>query len=573
MRIIFHSNSPFNQTGYGKQAALIVPRIDAMEEHEIAAFAAPYSFGAAALNYDGIPLFGCARDSAGNDIITQNHEFFDADLTITLADPFGLLKAATAGVLRQLNLAMLFPVDCSPLGEQDVTVLRESGAIPIAISRFGERMLRDEGADPLFIPHGVDTQLYCPGDPVPFRDTVPGIGPDTFVVGLLAMNRDVHRKGISEQMQAFANFHRRHPDTFLSLHTTPLGGINIRALAARLGIGKAVEFPDSYYYDMGLITEENMVTWYNGLDVLSLCSFAEGFGLPLIEAQACGIPVITTDASATAELCGAGWLVSGTDFWANGHNAWWKRPDVSDIEDAYETAWEAWQDGTLPKKDARDFALNYDIDRVFELCWKPALAEIEKRINHPGRIFPAINDGYLDRASRWSDIQEYLPFLRETAESYPKVRVLELGSRLGYSTLAFLAAADDVDGHVWSADIDPVADNPRGMGQWKDHPRWTFIQGDDMDPDVQEKLPDEVDVFFLDTSHEYEHTLAELRTYMPRVVKGGIALFHDTRLVEWEGHERSDFPPVTQALDEFCEETGTEWEELPGAYGLGVIRV
>ena len=31
----------------------------------------------------------------------------------------------------------------------------------------------------------------------------------------------------------------------------------MRALAARLGIGKAIEFPDSYYYDMGLITEEN----------------------------------------------------------------------------------------------------------------------------------------------------------------------------------------------------------------------------------------------------------------------------------------------------------------------------
>ena len=74
--------------------------------------------------------------------------------------------------------------------------------------------------------------------------------------------------------------------------------IDRRALAARLGISGAVSYPDGYFYDMGLIDEEAMATWYNGLDVLSLCSYGEGFGLPLIEAQSCGIPVITTDGSA-----------------------------------------------------------------------------------------------------------------------------------------------------------------------------------------------------------------------------------------------------------------------------------
>ena len=59
-------------------------------------------------------------------------------------------------------------------------------------------------------------------------------------------------------------------------------------MAARLGITAAVGFPDSYCYDLGMIAEEAMASWYNGLDVLSLCSYGEGFGLPLIEAQACG---------------------------------------------------------------------------------------------------------------------------------------------------------------------------------------------------------------------------------------------------------------------------------------------
>jgi hypothetical protein len=71
--------------------------------------------------------------------------------------------------------------------------------------------------------------------------------------------------------------------------------------------------------------------------------------------------------------------VSATPFWTNGHGAWWSRPDASDIEQAYEIAWQAKQDGTLPKKPAHDFALLYDADRVFSTFWKPVLAELEER--------------------------------------------------------------------------------------------------------------------------------------------------------------------------------------------------
>jgi len=385
MRLVWHSNAPWNNSGYGKMTALFVPRI-AKAGHEIAGISAPYSFGGNLLEWQGIRVFPCARDGAGNDTIANNHEYCKADLTLTLCDVFGLVKAAQAGILSQLPLAHWTPVDCSPLAVGDLEVLREGGGIPIAMSYFGAKMLRDEGLDPCFVPHGVDTQVYCPGGPETFRSSVPEITGGTFVIGIAAMNRDANRKGLSEQYQAFARFHQRHPDSHLAVHTAEFGnpGINLKALAARLGISGAVSYPDGYFYDMGLISEEQMATWYNGLDVLSLCSYAEGFGLPLVEAQSCGIPVITTDASATSELCGAGWLVSATDFWANGHAAFWKRPDIADIDAAYEAAWVAKQDGKLPKKEARDFGLLFDADRVFDLYWRPVLAELEKRIGYAG---------------------------------------------------------------------------------------------------------------------------------------------------------------------------------------------
>ena len=381
MRLAWQSNAWFHHSGYGKMTALFVPRINSMDEHEIVAVSAPYSFGQSVLAWDDIPVLGAARDMYGNDVLPQHHEYFSADLTVILADPFNLRKCALA--LREISTATWFPVDCSPAGAGDVAFLRDSETIPIAMSEFGRRMLENEGCAPLYVPHGVDTGLYRPGDPVPYRDTVPGMTGDSFVIGIVAMNRDKDRKGFQEQLLAFASFHARHPDSFLAVHSAPGGGVNLPALAARLGITGAVAFPDSYSYDLGLISEEQLATFYQGLDILSMTSYGEGFGLPLLEAQACGIPVVTTDASATSELCGAGWLVSGTPFWTDGHQAWWTRPDASDIVNAYETAFQARENGTLPKKPARDFALQYDADRVFNLYWKPALGALQDRLQIP----------------------------------------------------------------------------------------------------------------------------------------------------------------------------------------------
>jgi glycosyltransferase involved in cell wall biosynthesis len=381
MRLVWQSNSPTTTSAYGQQTALFVPRI-AAQGHDVV-IAGPYSFGGSPIEWNGFPVLPCARDSAGCDTILANHEHFRADWTMVLADPFGLLKVARD--LTQIRLALLMPVDCDPLGEGDVTVLRESAAVPVAISRFGQRVLKGEGVtDPLYCPHAVDTALFQPGGQRPYRDTVPGMGDETFVIGMIAMNRDLNRKGWHEQMLAFSRFHARHPDSFLALHTSPVNnpGLNLAGMAARLGITSAVAWPDAYMYDMNMITQEQLVTWYNGLDVLSMASYGEGFGVPLIEAQSTGVPVITTDGSAMSELCGSGWTVSGSPFWAPGHGAWWRRPDAEDIEQAYEAAWQAREDGTMPvlKKAARDFALTYDIDRVFTQYMKPVLAELEARI-------------------------------------------------------------------------------------------------------------------------------------------------------------------------------------------------
>jgi hypothetical protein len=55
---------------------------------------------------------------------------------------------------------------------------------------------------------------------------------------------------------------------------------------------------------LGYVTESDLVALYTGADLLVLASTWEGFGLPVIEAMACGTPVIASDVAALREVGG-----------------------------------------------------------------------------------------------------------------------------------------------------------------------------------------------------------------------------------------------------------------------------
>jgi glycosyltransferase involved in cell wall biosynthesis len=65
---------------------------------------------------------------------------------------------------------------------------------------------------------------------------------------------------------------------------------------------------------LGRVSDEELATAYSGAEALVFPSLYEGFGLPLIEAMACGCPVICSSAGSLGEVAGdAAILVSGRD--------------------------------------------------------------------------------------------------------------------------------------------------------------------------------------------------------------------------------------------------------------------
>lgn len=93
----------------------------------------------------------------------------------------------------------------------------------------------------------------------------------------------------------------------------------------RHGLGDVVSF-------VGFIPTEDMALWYNSAEVFVYPSVFEGFGLPVLEAMACGTPVITSNVSSLPEVAeGVGLCLSPHDInlWTEAlqrvyHDATWR---------------------------------------------------------------------------------------------------------------------------------------------------------------------------------------------------------------------------------------------------------
>lgn len=377
MKILWSSNSPWTSTGYGVQTKLFVPRIKKMG-HEIGVLCY-YGLSGGVLNMDGIPMFPKGLDDYGNDVIGAHAASFGAQIVITLTDAWVVNPMALPPHIKWVPW---FPIDHEPIPPQvlrNVTTAHER----IVFSKFAKAEMDRLGFNTYYIPHGVDTKAYTPLDRNQARDAL-GIPKGPFVVGLIAMNKGFPpRKAWPEQIEAFGLFKKNHPDALLYMHTLladhgEMGGIPLREIlrANGLEVGRDVLVTDPYSVIMGM-PDERMNLLYNSFDVLTSVTAGEGFGVPILEAQACGVPVVVGDWTAMGELCFGGWKVSKKEaarVWT-AQMSYQFTPDPHAIADRYESAFKQRENVGL-KKQARAGAETYDADLVAEQYWKPTLEAI-----------------------------------------------------------------------------------------------------------------------------------------------------------------------------------------------------
>jgi glycosyltransferase involved in cell wall biosynthesis len=386
MRILWHSNSPWSATGYGNQTKLVVPRLQALG-HTMA-ISAFYGLQGGILDMGGIPVYPGGGHAFGADVLPAHAKHFKADIVISLVDPWVMPPSCTT----KFRWIPWTPVDCWPMNHGNTQAIKGNAFKVISMAHFGYNVAQAAGIESTYIPHGIDTSVFRPIDRAVARQNL-GMDPERMVVLMVAANKGVPpRKSFGEAIEGFARWRAKYrKDAILFLHTDAsgyAGGVPLSEMIdlvdARLrseGIEPlpqdCIAFPEQYRYRIGY-PDEFMVNLYNAADVLLAPSRGEGFGIPLIEAQACGCPVIVTDFSAMSELCGSGWLVNGQLEYSPA-GAYWMVPSVRDIIEALKRAGSL-KGALQPREQAREFALEYDADKVVEAYWKPFLDGVEREI-------------------------------------------------------------------------------------------------------------------------------------------------------------------------------------------------
>ena len=156
------------------------------------------------------------------------------------------------------------------------------------------------------VPHGVQHAHFCPLPPsqVAALSREKGL-PERFVLFLGTLEP---RKNLITLIEAFARTEAMRQGYKLVI----AGGKGwyygeIFTHVERLGLERSILFP-------GFVPADELSLWYNAATVFVYPSLYEGFGMPLLEAMACGTPVIGSQASCMPEVVGdAGLLVSPHD--------------------------------------------------------------------------------------------------------------------------------------------------------------------------------------------------------------------------------------------------------------------
>lgn len=387
--ISWYSNSLNQPTGYGTQSKQVISRL-VKDGHKVAMLS---NYGGEGVNSEietgsgKIPHYSRGMNQYSTDVLPLNFHHFSAEnrglpnFLITLYDVWVLDNPA----LDAIPIASWTPIDHQPAPEKVLSWLRKPNVTPIAMSKFGKAMIENAGLESEYIPHAIDTKIFKPTKNLP--EGISGSefvgGENNFVVGMNFANKAggfIHRKAVAENLLAFAIFANKHDDVVLYLHTEPYGkqsGFVLPNILQACGVpSEKVKFVDPISYSYG-ISQETLAAIYSAWDVGLFCNYGEGFGVPQIEAQACGVPIITSNFAASAELASSdSFLVNGQPFWDAGQHTWFNIPLVSGIVDALE---QAYQRGKKEFPDTVAFAKKYDADLIYKNSWKPLIEKLSNK--------------------------------------------------------------------------------------------------------------------------------------------------------------------------------------------------
>lgn len=313
MKILWHSCSPKMRTGYGGQTALVTRALRAAD-HEVNISCSAGGQLVYEPWHDGIGLYPHSMHGGqyGNDTVRLHYLNLRPDVIVSLIDVFALAP----DVWGPLPWLPWVPVDTDPLMSRNLPALKASRR-QAAMSAWGTGILCKAGfADAFHVPGAFDPAIYriCLGGQADARrefSKLMGVelGDDP-LVNIVSANYDrPGRKQFGLMFRVWAAIQERHPKAWLYLHTDMDGyfsdGNDLREMLRVCGVRPGrILAPSVWNMLCGHHDGDFLALVHNAADAHLNLSVSEGFGLPIVEAQACGCPCLITDFAAGPELLG-----------------------------------------------------------------------------------------------------------------------------------------------------------------------------------------------------------------------------------------------------------------------------
>lgn len=253
---------------------------------------------------------------------------FKPDIVIDFRDPWMFEYQSYSAVRRFFKWIIMPPVDSVPQKNEWITIFNHADLI-IPYTNWAKKALEKYKHLKVFhtpSPAGVDSSVF---KPISVNKKEYGLPENKFVIGSVMRNQ--RRKLIPALFELLSIIE----DSILYLHTTypELNGWNIPALLLDYKVFDRVFFTykcracNKHYCSNYVgansqcrfcskpmaslsttssgITDPDLAKIYNLFDVYVQYAVCEGFGMPQIEASACGIPIFSVDYSAMSEVARA----------------------------------------------------------------------------------------------------------------------------------------------------------------------------------------------------------------------------------------------------------------------------
>lgn len=346
------------------------------ERHEVAQ-SCQFGFAGRAIDLNGLTMLPHGADLIGNDTIRGHAHWWNADYVISLGDVFRFSNKVWGNNFKWIAWTT---VDSAPLWPDIKKALRYAHTT-VAYSEYGQGVLADAGIEADYIPLCYDPDVYRPGNMENARNRL-GWPQDRFIVAMVQANRSLDdRKNFGGQLRAFREFQLRNPDAFLHLHTctsTMRGGMPLNFLLDDLGMVEGEDYSRvNQYTEMYVGASDDMMRdTYVASNVLLQCTRAEAFGVPILEANACGRPVIHTGHGANKEVA-HGFPVGYKPRW-HAPGSWYCEPDHDAMVEALSRAWRIKKKLLKDEAEFVDHARPYQKQNVFKSYWKPFLSKLEE---------------------------------------------------------------------------------------------------------------------------------------------------------------------------------------------------